>query len=236
MATTCSVAQLAKARNDGLESIPSPPTHRVRRIRTASGLAPAHRCSARSMPGLPAGWSGKPRKASPRTLGSGAVRLRLRGHSSAERPSAREQRQVRRQPRRLGRPPRAPPHARSSADRPASSPSPCTEIGSAASQSRAPPALAHSTPSPCGSSPRPRRARRRKAPCASAGRISSAETLSSPTGMRSASIRPPRPWPPRPTARSARARPRRRAGNRPRPIPRPGCRASTRRSPARCGG
>ena len=60
---------------------------------------------------------------------------------------------------------REPPRARFSARRPASTPFPCTGIDSGASRFRAPPGPAHSIPSPCAPFPRPRHARRRRAPC-----------------------------------------------------------------------
>ena len=49
------------------------------------GISTSERCFARASDGLPAGCNGNPRKASPRTPASGAMRLRLRRHAAAER-------------------------------------------------------------------------------------------------------------------------------------------------------
>ena len=84
------IAQLARhIRASG----PGRPARRACPRRNSIGACTSARCAARSRDGLPAAWSGKPWKTSPRTRSSCLLRERVRRHPPAERSCRREQRQ-----------------------------------------------------------------------------------------------------------------------------------------------
>ena len=66
------------------------------------GMRTSNRCSARSLEGRPAGCSGNPRNASPRTPRKRLDGLRLRCHAAAEGFAAGDKQDVRLQALRLG--------------------------------------------------------------------------------------------------------------------------------------